>query len=274
VVIRACGVSLYRTAAPLLLIALLWSGGLFLLDDRVLPHANRKAAALAATIRGNLPTGGEPPRTANWLVDHSGRIYYYTGFDAARATLFGLSVFDLPAGQSHLKSHTMAASAMFVDGSWRTGRGWVQHFPTVDSATRESFESRALQLPPPATFGGPRDRPAGEMTFGELRQHIAELEARGANRAESRVRLQSRIAFPLVTVVMTLLGVPFGATMGRRGALYGVGLALVLGAMYWLLNTFFVAVGEAGLLEPALAAWATNLLFLSLAAYALLTART
>ena len=274
VVIRACGVSLYRTAVPLLLIALLWSGGLFLLDDRVLAHANRKADELANSIRGNLPAPGETLTTASWLVDKSGRIYYYTAFDAEHRTLFGLSVFDLPAGQSHLESHTMAATATFADGRWRAGRGWVQHFPAVDSATRESFDHRVLQLPPPASFGGPRDRPSGEMTFGELRRHIIELEARGASPAESSVRLQSRIAFPLVTVVMTLLGVPFGATMGRRGALYGVGLALVLGAMYWLLNTFFVAVGEAGLLEPALAAWATNLLFLSLAAYALLTART
>jgi len=41
-----------------------------------------------------------------------------------------------------------------------------------------------------------------------------------------------------------------------------------------LLNTFFMAVGRAELLNPPLAAWATNILFLALATYATLTART
>ena len=112
------------------------------------------------------------------------------------------------------------------------------------------------------------------MTFAELRRQITDLAKSGFSLVESRVQLQERIAFPLVTLVMTLLGIPFGLTTGRRGALYGVGLAMVLGASYWLLNTFFMAVGRAELLNPPLAAWATNILFLALATYATLTART
>jgi lipopolysaccharide export system permease protein len=73
---------------------------------------------------------------------------------------------------------------------------------------------------------------------------------------------------------MTLLGVPFGVTTGRRGALYGVGLAIILGAAYWLVNSFFIAVGQAALMPAVLAAWAANLLFLAVAAYMTLTVRT
>jgi lipopolysaccharide export system permease protein len=53
-----------------------------------------------------------------------------------------------------------------------------------------------------------------------------------------------------------------------------VGLALILGVAYFLMNTFFLAAGNAGLLPPLLAAWATNLLFLAIATYAVLTVRT
>jgi lipopolysaccharide export LptBFGC system permease protein LptF len=56
--------------------------------------------------------------------------------------------------------------------------------------------------------------------------------------------------------------------------LYGVGLALLLGAGYWLIDTFFVAIGQAGLLSPWFAAWAANLLFMALAVYAILSVRT
>ncbi len=112
------------------------------------------------------------------------------------------------------------------------------------------------------------------MTYTELNSHISRLTASGLNMVESRVALESRVAFPLVTIVMTLLGVPFGVTTGRRGALYGIGLAIILAAVYWLTNTVFIAFGQADLLPPMLAAWAANILFLAMAAYMTLTVRT
>jgi lipopolysaccharide export LptBFGC system permease protein LptF len=92
--------------------------------------------------------------------------------------------------------------------------------------------------------------------------------------AEERVKLHSRVAFPLVTLVMTILAVPFGVTIGRHGALYGMGLAMGLGFMHFLLAYFFMATGTAGVLPPALAAWAADLLFLAVALYLLLTVKT
>ena len=73
---------------------------------------------------------------------------------------------------------------------------------------------------------------------------------------------------------MTLLAVPFAVTTGRRGALYGIGVGIVLAIVYWTANNLFGLVGAAGLLTPLLAAWAPNLLFGAGAAYLILTVRT
>ena len=73
---------------------------------------------------------------------------------------------------------------------------------------------------------------------------------------------------------MTLLAVPFGVTTGRRGALYGIGLGIVLALSYWFLMSVFVAVGKAGLLPPALAAWTPNIMVSACAVYLLLKAKT
>ena len=61
------------------------------------------------------------------------------------------------------------------------------------------------------------------------------------------------MAFPFVTLVMTLLAVPFGVGAGRRGALYGIGLGIVIALSYWILISAFVAIGQRGLLIPWLA---------------------
>jgi lipopolysaccharide export LptBFGC system permease protein LptF len=68
--------------------------------------------------------------------------------------------------------------------------------------------------------------------------------------------------------------VPFAVTTGRRGALYGIGTALVLALIYWVMLSIFAAIGSAGMLPPALAAWAPNIMMLAAAAYLLLSART
>jgi lipopolysaccharide export LptBFGC system permease protein LptF len=88
------------------------------------------------------------------------------------------------------------------------------------------------------------------------------------------VALQRKVSFPLVTLVMTLLAVPFAVTTGRRGALYGIGVGIVLAIVYWTTLSVFAAMGAGGLVPPMLAAWAPNILFGAAAAYMVLTVRT
>src|SRR5439155_26758160 len=61
-VMKACGISLYRIAAPLLLLALVWSGVLYGLEQQVMAKANERAEQLDSQIRGR------SPRTLNPLM--------------------------------------------------------------------------------------------------------------------------------------------------------------------------------------------------------------
>ena len=51
-VMKACGVSLYRVAVPVVLLSLGWSAALFALDQDLLARANRRAGVIDDTIRG------------------------------------------------------------------------------------------------------------------------------------------------------------------------------------------------------------------------------
>src|SRR5205823_7528146 len=89
-VMRACGISLYRTAAPLLLLALVGSVALFGLEERVLAFSNRKADTINDTIRGRLPKTYSLNR--QWIAGTTGSVYQYVYFDSARRKLVGLSI--------------------------------------------------------------------------------------------------------------------------------------------------------------------------------------
>ena len=75
------------------------------------------------------------------------------------------------------------------------------------------------------------------MTYGQLKQYVAQLQLGGYDVVPYLVALQRKVAFPFVTVVMTLLAVPFAVSTGRRGALYGVGIGIVLAITFWLMQS-------------------------------------
>ena len=73
---------------------------------------------------------------------------------------------------------------------------------------------------------------------------------------------------------MTLLAFPFAVTIGRSGAMAGIGVAIGIAIVYWTTISVFAAMGAGGVMTPILAAWAPNLLFGVGALYLLLTVRT
>ncbi|HEY3886519.1 MAG TPA: LptF/LptG family permease [Vicinamibacterales bacterium] len=269
-VMKACGISLYRIAAPLLLLSVVWSGVLYGLEQQIMARANERAADLDAEIRGR-------PRLSNplgrqWLVAKNGDIYHYSYFDPTRKSLTNLAVYRPEPGRWQLASELYTARAAYASGRWTSARGWQQGF-NASTMSWTSFTGRMLPLEPPDYFGTEALSP-DLMTVPELRRYVEELSASGFNAAPLMVELQKKLAFPCVTIVMTLLAIPFGLTMGKRGTLYGIGIAIVLGMSYWVVGNAFAAIGQSGLLGPILAGWAPNVIAAGSAAYLLLTART
>lgn len=285
-VMRACGISLYRSALPLIVFALAASGVLFVMQERVLVVANREADRLERTIR-HWPAA-TTALNRRWVVGTRGDVYHYDFFDSAANRFTSLLVYGVDDQSWRLRRVTRASEATLVreetsDGqtvlSWRGRQGWVRELPppnvgaAVPAVKYSTFGDRHLVLEPPNYFK--TDTPDAEfMTYGELREYIRRLRASGVNVVPQMVALQRKIAFPLVTIVMTLLAIPFAVTTGRRGAMYGIGVAIVLAIIYRVAESVLGALGAGGVLPPTLAAWAPNLLFAAAAAYALLTVRT
>jgi LPS export ABC transporter permease LptG/LPS export ABC transporter permease LptF len=269
-VMKACGISLYRITAPLIVLGLAWSTVLYGLEQQIMARANQRAEELDSEIRGR------PPRTSNplnrqWLVAHDGAVYHYTYFDPRTRAIQNLAIYR-PDSHWQLESQVYAPTAKYADGQWVGVRGWTQDF-TADRSRWTAFATRTLPLEPPDYFE--TEQPLADMmTVPQLKRFIDEQEASGFNVIPEMVELQKKLAFPFATVVMTLLAIPFGMTTGKRGTLYGIGIGIVLAVTYWIMGSGFAAIGKAGLLGPIMAGWAPNVLAMGSAVYLLLMART
>ena len=275
-VMKACGISLARAALPMFALSLVWSACLFALEEGVLGQANRRAEAIRHEIRsGSPPPSGLLHR--RWIAGTGTTLYHSRYVDHERDAIEGLSVYELEDGPWRIHRRTYAARATFTD-KWEGQGVWMRRFPGSDAEGRApSFTSASEQALPfvdaPETFRTEQPDP-DVMGFRELDRYIETLRARGLDVVGLVVALHRKASFPFVSFVLTLIAVPFAVTTGSRGALYGVGAGIVLAFSYWVILSIFGAIGSAGLLTPALAAWSPNVLFGGTAAYLLLAARS
>jgi lipopolysaccharide export system permease protein len=303
---KAGGISLYRASAPVLAMAALASSALYGLQEFVLPTTNRIAAMDFNVIKGRPPqSSGHLDR--RWILGTDNRFYNYDylaentrlltgvaeGGSRKDFSLYGLSIFDVDPKAWELVDRLYAARAAWNGDSYDLERGWrltlLQPQPSGDKSGsaravdrgpekaqpdfRAFNTARTREIEKPSYFRR-EERPSDTQGFGELRATIASLEALGFDVTPLQVQLHRKLAFPVVAVVMTLIGIPFAFVVARRGALYGIAISIVIAIVYWACLETFQALGNNALLTPILAAWAPNLLFGAAGLYLMLTLET
>jgi LPS export ABC transporter permease LptG/LPS export ABC transporter permease LptF len=274
IVMKACGISLYRVALPMVGAAVLAGTTIFVLEQTVLGPANRKAEAIKWVMRGQSPETFDV-LNRRWVMGNDGDIYHYNYFDPRQRRFTGLWIYEFNDDMTQLTKRTFAQRAVFVkDATWQVEEGWTRDFDasgepgpfTPFTQTRKTFE--------PASLFTTESPDPDFMSYTQLRDYTERLRASGLDVVKQQVALWRKLSFPFVTLIMTLLAVPFAVTIGRSGAMAGIGVAIGIAIVYWTTISVFAAMGAGGVMTPALAAWAPNLLFGAGALYLLLTVRT
>ena len=117
-------------------------------------------------------------------------------------------------------------------------------------------------------------RESSKMTYSELKDYILGLQLAGFEVDHLKTELYKKTSFPLVSFIMSILSVPFAFSIGKKGALYGIAMGVVLGIVYWGAFGLFGLLGSSGLLSPLLAAYAPNLIFISVGILMFSTVKT
>jgi lipopolysaccharide export LptBFGC system permease protein LptF len=60
---------------------------------------------------------------------------------------------------------------------------------------------------------------------------------------------------------MAVLAIPFALSMGKRGSLSSIGIAIGVAITYFVVSGFFEAMGDVSWLPAFLAAWSPDFLF-------------
>ncbi|HSP68206.1 MAG TPA: LptF/LptG family permease [Bryobacteraceae bacterium] len=275
---KACGVSVYRLALPILVGGLLLSGGLFAFDHYWVPEADRIQDAIRAEIKGRpAQTFLDPRRT--WFYGQEDRIYYYKYFDQNQQVMSGVNVFEIDPKTFRLQKHISADRARWEPAlsAWVFQNGWSREIKGMESGavvdfmggirvfpelkeTPDYFIKEAIQSP--------------QMNFQELRAYIDELQQSGFDTVPLRVQLYKKFSVPLFAFILALVAAPFAFQAGTRGAMAGVGLSFAIYIAYWSVDQVFEQLGNLSELPPQLAAWSPDVVFSLVGLYFVFRMRT
>ncbi len=281
IAMKATGISLYRLVVPILIIAAIISSCLFLFDQFYLPQANRRQEALHNIIKGKPPQTFLRPEQ-NWIFGQPrpgepGRIFYYKFFDPDRNEFANLSIFEFDRSTFALSRRIFAARAVWnpSTNSWTFLNGWERDFKGADITAFRTFQQTSFsEIHEDPGYFKKESLQAQEMSFGQLDRYIRDLGQSGFDTMRLRIELWRKLAYPFATVIMAVLAIPFALSMGRRGSLTGIAVAVGVALAYWVVDGLFGAMGTVNYLPAILAAWSADLLFALLGSYLLLTTPT
>lgn len=269
----ACGQSIYRLMMPGIFFAAAIGGSIWLVQERLMPEANKKQDALRGQIRNGV-SRATTTLGRQWLAStETGRLYAYD-YEEEEGTLKEPAIYELDGEGVHLariirgqSSRWKTPTQMEVEtAEWISLRG--------NQVVREMGAKLELDhVGSPEVFKPGIDRPS-QLSAKELSAYISKIKTRGGSITYLAVALQRKYAEPFSTLVMALIGIPLALSFGRRSAVAALAYAVVIGLIFWATTGGFQQLGANSLLPPGVAAWAPTVIFMATGTYLLSRART
>jgi lipopolysaccharide export system permease protein len=263
--IRAAGVSLGRLCAPYLAVGLLAGAALFLMNE----YCSPPAAEIAERIRDPRPK----PKPLSFHNSPARRFWVIGTYNPATGEMTNPVVdWQSPNG---LWREISADRAVRTNGVWT--------FYRVKEYKQYTTNSLAV-LPHTNVMAFPdfSETPAmikiqmeiSDQYKQQTRTHRADIPLRVIRdflrlnprpepglRAWLDTKLQGRFAGAFTCLVVVFIAVPFAAASGRRNVFVGVAASITIFFVYYLLQQFSLAFGQAGKVPPWLGAWLPNIVF-------------
>lgn len=257
-VMRACGIGLNRIAKPIFIFALVMSVCSFIINESVVPITTKQSKDLALWSLGqkNIPEGKQNFVFKELNDFGSIKRLFYVGYCEDK-TLHNITVLD--TSKEETIQVLQADEGKTSPEGWQFEKGAVYTVGDDGEILNTTLFDKSI-----VKFGLDMSKElnknvAKEMNFTKLINYIRTSNLDEKERNSIRIELYDKLALPLTTIALVLIGVPLAITPPRvrynRGFLFSI---LIIFA-YYLIRALSISFGEAGTLQPFLSAWMPNI---------------
>jgi len=259
IAMRASGLSVPQISSTVIVFGFVLSLFVFWVNDRYVPvslYLNQK-------IKDQMESGVKKPKAKESEVIENlsmfglkNRLFFINKFYPAQNRLEGIVILEHDESQN-ITRKVVANRGEYTDGAWRFYQNITYDFDETGQIKGEPqyAEEEIMAIPEsPRDFLNQRQRP-DFMDISQLSNYIWKLSKSGAITVirNLKIELYQRFVSPFTSMIILLLGIPFSLMMKRRAAgLSSIGVSILVGFFYYVLNAVCIALGKAGLVLPSL----------------------
>ena len=264
---RACGVSLYRLAVPVLLVAL----GVYAISSyfafSLRPWANSNLRDKLYELSQTRTSAGLKEKIFN--SNFPGLVVYVDEMSDTDSSLKGVMISDArdPHNQNTIiaKHGVMLPDSQNKSVTLRLFDGSIFGVEPADNSTHvTSFKIYDLSVSPEASLGI-TDADPGEMTYSQLRADIKAARAKGKPDYAAETELAGKFTVPFATMLFALLGISLGLKPARGGHSERFGVSVALFFLYYSLMRVGETLAQRGKLDSWIAMSIPDIVFMALA---------
>ena len=255
---KAGGLSFYRVMLPIFVAAALATGLAFVVGEM----------APGATAHELLLQKAKPPRSTSSRYNFvyrgdAGWVYTIRSLEVGTRQLKQLMLERQGNGVSYPGLIITADSASYARRGWRLRNGTSRVIIGPNQQVSFAFKTmrlRALTQSPADLLA--ESKAPDEMRYAELGRYIDALKRSGNDANKLIVEQALKVALPVTCFIIALFGAPLAVQAPRAGAAVGIAISLGTTVMFLLITQIMKAVGAGGLIDPTVAAWLPNMVFL------------
>ena len=263
---RASGISIWEMLRPMLICAFVVSLFVFIINDKILPNAMRRANRIRYE---ELDVGKRGKDAATKvkkvaLYGEGNRIIYAAEFDIDNNILKDVII------HQHGLEHDLVLKISAKEMRWN-GFKWVGEDVVIYKMNNKGefigdptiAKTRMILIDEtPTDFINYQWKPE-YMSFGQLKKYTKAFATGSKKTYRSLlVDLNYKIAFPFTCMITILISAPFTLSTRRGGALVGMAKGIIIAvAGIPTLMAFGLALAKGGTVPPFLGAWLSNIVF-------------
>ncbi len=262
---RACGISLWQIATPLLVATVLLSIGMMAWNEFIVPPSAARSDYIETVEIKKRAYRNQFRQREIWYQDSSG----FTNidfFDRETSQIQGLTRYEFDE-EFRLRRVVSAGTVRWRGNKWEASRAFEVEVDESGGVRMEDLGTTEIALDETPEDFNAVYRDAEQMSFRDLSRQIRNLSAKGIDTNDSKVELWLKISLPFASLVMAIIAVPLASRHSRQSSTAAnVGIALVIGFSYWVVLALTMSLGKSEMLPPAVAAWSANALFAAIGA--------
>ena len=261
---KASGISLYRLALPVMVLALLAALSTLAVTAYLFPLGNNQLHKIVGAVARTKSVAVIQENTFNTAFN--GLTLYTGNIPRGENTLLDVFISDKrEAGEPTMIFAKRGSFIADPDGKALTLKladGTVHSSNEVSGEYRLiSFNTYDFVVP---LQGMPVARSAAtksnkELYVGELLTRIEKRGAAGMSAAPYIIDLHKRFALPASVFVFALLAVPLGVQKIRSARFTSFSVALGVVLIYYVLSTAMESLGDEGKIGPLVSVWGSNI---------------